>query len=276
MSLLAAHEVSRTYRKSGFLGTGTSKTVLERITVEIAEGETVALLGRSGCGKSTLARLLVGLELPDEGETLFEGRPLRHFRKADWRALRRAVQLVFQDPVGAVDPRATVRDILSEPLRNLCGLPQDACDMQVRSLLEAVELKADDADKLPQQMSGGQLQRVCIARALAPQPRLIILDEAVSNLDLHLQIQMLDLFTRLQKENGVSYLFVTHDLRLVQSFCSRVIVMDDGHIVEECPVTTPFALTSPEGRALQGAVLPAMPVAMPVQPGVAPGPVSAA
>lgn len=259
MSLLSARDVSRTYRSFSLVGAGTPKPVLDTISLDIAAGETVALLGRSGCGKSTLARLLVGLERPDVGDVLFEGRSLTTFRKADWLDLRCTMQMVFQDPVGAVNPRATVEEIIAEPLHHLCGLSGDETRNRVRDLLISVDLRPDDAGKYPQQLSGGQLQRVCIARALAPKPKLIILDEAVSNLDLHLQIQMLDLFEQLQRDSGVAYLFVTHDLRLVERFCSRLVVMDNGRVVEATPVSRPLSLSSREGRALKDAVLPALP-----------------
>jgi len=257
MSLLAAHGLSRLY--GGGAAGRDRRTVLDQVTLDMAPGECVALLGRSGCGKSTLARLLVGLEQPDAGEVRFAGRPLRTFGKADWRAFRRAVQLVFQDPVSAVNPRETVAQIIAEPLRRLRGLTGPAAMEQIQGLLRVVDLPADAAGRLPQQLSGGQLQRVCIARALAAQPQLLILDEAVSNLDLHLQIQMLDLFARLKRDRDVSYLFITHDLRLAERFCDRVLVMDAGRIVEETRAGGAFTLTSREGRALQGAVLPAMP-----------------
>lgn len=259
MSLLSARGVSRTYRSFSLVGAGRSKTVLDGVSLDIVAGETIALLGRSGCGKSTLARLLVGLERPDAGDVLFEERSLRDFRKSDWLALRRTVQMMFQDPMGAVDPRSTVGEIIAEPLHHLCGLSGDQVRNRVRDLLLSVELRSDDANKYPQQLSGGQLQRVCIARALAPNPKLIILDEAVSNLDLHLQIQMLDLFEQLQRDSGVAYLFVTHDLRLVERFCSRLVVMDNGRSVEASAVSRPLMLSSNEGRALNDAVLPAMP-----------------
>ncbi|MGV2980412.1 nickel import ATP-binding protein NikE [Camelimonas sp. ID_303_24] len=257
MSLIAAHGISRVYR-NGLLGRG-GKTALDQVSLDIAPGECVALLGRSGCGKSTLARLLAGLERPDAGEVRFAGRALSTFGRADWRAFRRAVQLVFQDPVGAVNPRETVSQIIAEPLRHLRGLSGDAATTQIQALLRAVDFPADATDRLPQQLSGGQLQRVCVARALAAEPQLLILDEAVSNLDLHLQIRMLDLFARLKRERGVGYLFITHDLRLAERFCDRVLVMDDGRLVEETRVGGAFALTSREGRALQDAILPAMP-----------------
>lgn len=259
MSLLSARNVSRAYGRMSLLGQTRPHRVLDDVSLDIAPGETVALLGRSGCGKSTLARLLVGLDRPDAGQILFGGQPLDDLSKAQWVDLRRTVQMVFQDSVGAVDPRATIGAVLAEPLRNLCGLSSAEIRLRIAELLSAVGLGPEVAHRHPHQMSGGQLQRVCIARALAPQPKLIILDEAVSNLDLHLQIQMLELFADLSRARGVSYLFVTHDLRLVERFCSRLLVMEAGQIVEDTPVSTPLVLTTPAGMALQDAVLPAMP-----------------
>ena len=260
MTLLSARGVSRIYRTFSLVGASRQKRVLEDVSLDIHAGETVALLGRSGCGKSTLARLLTGLEQPDAGEILFGRRSLASLGKAEMRSFRQAVQMVFQDSIGAVDPRSTVAAIVSEPLRRLVGIDGEDCRRAVAGLLRRVGLDPAEADKLPAQMSGGQLQRVCIARALAPRPKLIILDEAVSNLDLNLQIQMLDLFQTLRCETGVAYLFVTHDLRLVERFCSRVIVMDDGRVREEAEISRPLELSSPAGRALREAVLPAMPM----------------
>lgn len=259
MSILSARAVSRSYRSFPLLGAARVRQALDGISLDIASGESVALLGRSGCGKSTLARVLTGLEPPDQGEVFFRGRPFSAFRHNDWLDMRRSVQMVFQDALGAVDPRASVGEIIAEPLRHLCGLTQDSARERVCALLRLVELTPDDAEKYPQQMSGGQLQRVCIARALAPGPHLLILDEAVSNLDLHLQIQMLNLFDRLQRENQVSYLFVTHDLRLAERFCARIVVMQKGRVVEETQMARPLVLTSDEGRALKDAVLPPLP-----------------
>ena len=266
MSLLSVRDVSRVYGRTSLIGRSRSHRVLNAVSLDIASSETVALLGRSGCGKSTLARLLVGLDRPDEGAVLFNGQPLDRLSRQQWTELRRTVQMVFQDSVGAVDPRATIGDVLAEPLRNLCGLSAAEIRTRIPALLKAVGLGEEAATRYPHQMSGGQLQRACIARALAPEPDLIILDEAVSNLDLHLQIQMLDLFADLRRARGVSYLFVTHDLRLVQRFCSRVLVMDAGRIVEDAPVSEALVLTSRAGADLQNAVLPALPASAPVGP----------
>ncbi len=235
------------------------RPVLENISLQIKSGETVALLGRSGCGKSTLARLLVGLESPTQGEIVWQGTALNQLNAHARQAFRRDIQMVFQDPISAVNPRKTVRDIISEPLRHLLKLPKVEQQARVIHLLQAVELEATLADKRPPQLSGGQLQRVCLARALAVEPSLLILDEAVSSLDLLLQAGAIRLLQRLQQRSGVACLFITHDLRLVERFCQRVMVMDAGALVETCDVTSPLRFDSPAGQALQQAVLPAFP-----------------
>lgn len=259
MKLLSAQAISRFYSRVSLVGASEPRQALDAVSIDVRAGETVALLGRSGCGKSTLARILAGLEIPDGGEVHFIGRPLAALSKPERAVFRRSVQMVFQDSFGAVDPRCTIGEIIAEPLRHLLGLDSKACRKRTADLLMQVGLEPRDAAKLPQQMSGGQLQRVCIARALAPKPRLVILDEAVSNVDFHLQIQLLDLFDALRRDMDVAYLFVTHDLRLVERFCSRIVIMDEGRICEEASVTRPLTLATQAGKALQAAILPAMP-----------------
>ena len=266
--LIEARGLGRSYRTFSLMGSAAPKVVLDGIDLTIRPGETLGLLGRSGCGKSTLGRLILGLEKPDRGDIRFRGTALGALDSAGMLAFRRAVQVVFQDSLEAVNPRHNVERIIAEPLRHLTDLDQEQRAARVRELLIEVGLAPDDADKLPAQMSGGQLQRVCIARALAPQPELIVLDEAVSNLDLVLQIQTIDLFKEIQAARGTAFLFVTHDLRLVHRFCERVVVMDGGRIVEDVPVTRPLHFTHPAARALQGAVLPARPAHRHEQPTV--------
>ncbi|MCB8890550.1 nickel import ATP-binding protein NikE [Vreelandella malpeensis] len=259
MSLLSARDVHHHYSRTSLFRTRTAVAVLEDVSLELQPGEIVGLLGRSGCGKSTLARLLTGLETPTRGEVLFEGAALSRLDKARRRDFRRRVQMVFQDPQGAVNPRLTVAEIIGEPLIHLTDLPRARHAGRIVKLLKRAGLAAPMAHRYPFELSGGELQRVCIARALASNPSLIVLDEAVSNLDLHLQIQMLDLFALLSREQGVAFLFVTHDLRLVERVCSRVLVMERGRVVENAAVSAPLSLVSSEGRALAEAVLPALP-----------------
>lgn len=257
MSLIAAAAVGKSYHSGAWFAAAPPKTVLRDVDLAIASGECVGLLGRSGCGKSTLARLLLGLEPPDSGRVVFRGRDIVGLGGEQRRDFRRAVQLVFQDSIGAVDPRHTIGRTLSEPLRHLTGLDRGARTARVAELLALVGLDRRDADKLPGQMSGGQLQRVCIARALASKPELVVLDEAVSNLDLVLQLQILDLLTQLRRQLGTAFLFITHDLRLTRRLCDRVLVMEEGRIVEEAK--TVAGLRDPASRALKDAVLPALP-----------------
>ncbi len=233
--------------------------VLQQLSLQLKRGETVALLGRSGCGKSTLARLLVGLEAPQAGEIFWQGAPLSRLNARTRKAFRRDIQMVFQDPLSAVNPRQTVREILREPLRHLLALNRAEQQARIAQLLQAVELDEALQYKRPPQLSGGQLQRVCLARALAVEPGLLILDEAVSSLDGVLQAGMIKLLKRLQQRTGQACLFITHDLRLVERFCQRVMVMENGSIVETVEVAAPLRFTSTAGQALQQAVLPAFP-----------------
>ncbi|EMN8584371.1 TPA: nickel import ATP-binding protein NikE [Klebsiella aerogenes] len=251
MNLLSVNAVSHDYPHHG--------PVLRDIQFDIAPGETVALLGRSGCGKSTLARMLVGLETPRYGDVAWRGASLTSLKGEATGAFRRDIQLVFQDAISAVNPRKTVREIISEPLRHLFSLSREERTQRVEEMLLAVDLAPALLNKRPAQLSGGQLQRVCLARALVVRPQLLILDEAVSNLDLMLQAEIIALLKRLQAQFATACLFITHDLRLVERFCQRVLVMDSGRIVETAAVSLPLRLTSAAGQALQRAVLPPFP-----------------
>lgn len=257
--LLSAVGVNKSYRRQSLVRRHTPKQVLRDIDLQIAADESLAILGRSGSGKSTLVRQLLGIETPDSGSIRFDGRDLRMLDAAGWHDFRRSVQMVFQDSVGAVSPRQTIQEIISEPLRHLTALSFAQQRDRGPELLASVALLPSDASKRPGQMSGGQLQRVCIARALATDPRLLILDEAVSNLDLRLQHQIIKLIRELRTKTGAAVIFITHDLRLVRLLCERVIVLDDGQVVEQGLVGETLALESIEGRGLQGAILPAFP-----------------
>lgn len=252
MTLLSVSAVSHQYARSEW--------VLNDVAMSLKTGETVALLGRSGCGKSTLARLLVGLESPSQGEVFWQGERLSQLNRSRQKAFRREIQMVFQDAISAVNPRKTVSEILREPMRHLLSLSKTEQLARARELLRAVELDEALLTQRPPQLSGGQLQRVCLARALVVEPRLLILDEAVSNLDLVLQANVIRLLKKLQQQFGTACLFITHDLRLVERFCDRVMVMEAGKIVETQTVGEALTFSSAAGQTLQNAVLPAFPV----------------
>lgn len=251
MTLLSVSAITHQY---------TDLKVLKEVSLALKSGETVALLGRSGCGKSTLARLLVGLESPTEGSVCWRGEPLSGLNRAKQKAFRRDIQMVFQDAISAANPRKTVREMLREPMHHLLSLTKSEQLARASAILKAVDLDDSVLDKRPPQLSGGQLQRVCLARALTVEPKLLILDEAVSNLDLVLQADVIGLLKKLQQQFGTACLFITHDLRLVERFCQRVMVMDEGQIVEIQDVGDKLTFSSSAGRMLQNAVLPAFPV----------------
>lgn len=252
MTLLAVSDLSHHYPHAG--------TVLNGVSLQLHSGETVALLGRSGCGKSTLARLLVNLESPAQGAIYWRGEPLAKLNRAKHKAFRRDIQMVFQDSISAVNPRKTVREILREPMRHLLSMKKTQQLARASEMLRAVDLDDSILDKRPPQLSGGQLQRVCLARALVVEPKLLILDEAVSNLDLVIQAGVIRLLKKLQQQFGTACLFITHDLRLVERFCQRVMVMEAGEIVETTTVGEGLTFASDAGRELHAAVLPAFPV----------------
>ena len=251
MTLLSVSTITHQY---------TDLKVLKEVSLALKSGETVALLGRSGCGKSTLARLLVGLESPTQGSVCWRGEPLSGLNRAKQKAFRLDIQMVFQDAISAANPRKTVREMLREPMRHLLSLTKSEQLARASAMLKAVDLDDSVLDKRPPQLSGGQLQRVCLARALTVEPKLLILDEAVSNLDLVLQADVIGLLKKLQRQFGTACLFITHDLRLVERFCQRVMVMDEGQIVETQVVGDKLTFSSHAGRVLQNAVLPAFPV----------------
>lgn len=269
MTLLTVTDISHQYKHANVSDKNQLQSVLKDVSLTLRSGETVALLGRSGCGKSTLARLLVGLEFPTQGYVSWQGEPLSQLNRTKQKAFRRDIQMVFQDSVSAVNPRKTVREILREPMCHLLSLSKSEQLARASEMLNAVDLDDSVLDKRPPQLSGGQLQRVCLARALSVEPKLLILDEAVSNLDLVLQAGVIRLLKKLQRQFGTACLFITHDLRLVERFCHRVMVMDEGRIVETQTVGNTLTFTSVAGRVLQNAVLPAFPVRRPKERGLA-------
>ncbi|RBO53888.1 nickel import ATP-binding protein NikE [Rhodovulum sp. BSW8] len=260
-ALLSAEGLCKSYTRRSLIRAQAPREVLGGVSIAVAPGESLAVLGRSGSGKSTLMRLLMGLEKPSAGRVSFRGQDLQHLDAAGTRNFRASVQMVFQDSIGAANPRFRLGDIVAEPLRHLTALDKRARTARVAELLASVGLCPEDARKHPSQVSGGQLQRVCIARALATDPALLVLDEAVSNLDILLQGQIIDLIRSLRTQRGMALVFITHDLRLVRLLCERVAVMDAGRILETGPVDRRLQLQSRAGRALQDAILPALPKA---------------
>ena len=203
------------------------------VSLTIRSGETLGLVGESGSGKTTVGRLLLALERPDEGTIEFDGADLLDLEKQELRGLRRQMQLIFQDPLSSLNPRHSVLQAVAHPLRTHGEIrsANEGLD-RVVELLSTVGLPATIADRFPHELSGGQAQRVCIARAIALRPKLIVADEPTSALDVSVQAQILNLLKRLQRELGMAYLFISHDLRVISHLSERVAVMYAGQIVE--------------------------------------------
>lgn len=205
---------------------------VDDITLEIRKGETIGLVGESGCGKSTLGRTLIRLYEPTAGEIEFEGQNFLKLDGRNLRNLRKDIQMIFQDPYASLDPRMTVGQIIQQPF-DIHGVGKSGeRENRVKELLELVGLKASHINRYPHEFSGGQRQRICIARAIALNPKLIICDEPVSALDVSIQAQILNLLKDLQEKLGLTYLFISHDLSVIEYFCDRVAVMYLGKIVE--------------------------------------------
>lgn len=211
------------------------------VSLDLARGETLAVVGESGSGKSTLARMLAGLTEPTGGTMRIAGRDAAELRRSGARAFGKVIQYVFQDPVASLNPRKTVGQILDTPLKLLGGLDRPARAQRARHLMDAVNMPKDSLLRYPHEFSGGQAQRIAIARALAADAEILVLDEPVSALDVSVQAQVLLLLDRLKKEFGLSYLFISHDLAVVEAISDRVAVMYYGEIVEEAAASDLFA-----------------------------------
>ena len=227
MPLLQVTGLSKRYRR------GTAfVSAADDVSFTIDPAETLAMVGPSGSGKSTVARLVTRLIEPDAGTILFEGEDLRTLRPAAMRAMRGKLQIVLQDPAAALNPRATVGRVINDPLKIHTGFSKGERRTRVTELLERVRLDPALVNRPLHEISGGQRQRVAIARALASSPTLIVLDEAVSALDVSVRAEVLQLLKRIQRETRVAYLFITHDLGVVRAVADRVAILDAGRIVE--------------------------------------------
>lgn len=215
-----------------YAGHGATKPTVDGVTLYVGPGETLGLVGESGCGKSTLARIAVGLLRADQGSVRVLGRDVAAPGSAARLARARRVQMVFQDPHGSLNPRLRIRSLLAEPLRLHKLTTPDREQSAVEELLGQVGLSPATSEKFPHELSGGQRQRVAIARALAVRPQLLVCDEPVSALDVSIQAQILNLLRDLQQELGLSYFFISHDLRVVRYIADRIAVMHQGRIVE--------------------------------------------
>lgn len=211
------------------------------ISLDLKRGETLGIVGESGSGKSTLARMLVGLEQPTSGTMLIDNKPWAELAASGSRAFGRTIQYVFQDPVASLNPRKTIGDILDVPLRLLCSYDETRRPIRKRELIDAVQMPLDTLDRYPHEFSGGQAQRIAIARALAAEASILVLDEPVSALDVSVQAQVLLLLQQLRDDLGLSYLFISHDLAVVESISDRVAVMYLGEVVEVGPAGQLFA-----------------------------------
>ncbi|ARK28666.1 nickel import ATP-binding protein NikE [Halalkalibacter krulwichiae] len=233
MSLLQVKRVNHSFNsKKLFTWRKQSNKALTNISFSIEEGTCLGLLGTSGAGKSTLGKVILGIQRPQKGQVLFQGYDIYNSDKMTQRKIRRDLQVVFQDSYSSVNPRMTAERIISEPLENYEKLTVSEQRRTVISLLERVGLSEKDLKKYPHQFSGGQLQRINIARAISLKPKLIVLDESVSSLDMVTQSLILDLLRELKDDFGLSYLFITHDIKAAFSISDRLGVLEKGELIE--------------------------------------------
>ena len=239
---------------TSFLGGRKLLKAVDDVSFDLFPGETFGLVGESGCGKTTVGRSLVRLYRPTGGQILLDGTDIAPLSERDVLPYRRRMQMIFQDPYASLNPRMTVSSIIGEPMR-LQGASADAIDARVRELIEQVGLKKDHLNRYPHEFSGGQRQRIGIARALSTRPEFIVCDEPISALDVSIQAQVINMLEDLQREMGITYLFVSHDLSMVRHISHRVGVMYLGHLVEVANVHDLYAdMRHPYTRALLSAV----------------------
>ncbi|WP_051265502.1 ATP-binding cassette domain-containing protein [Nakamurella lactea] len=262
MSLLEVKDVTKSFStKRDFLGRRIGWThAVKGVSFTLDAGECLAVVGESGAGKSTVGRIALRLIEPDSGSITFDGVDVRAARAQELRALRQRMQMIFQDPHSSLDPRMTIGDAVAEPLLVHTDRSRTERERQSAALLERVGLGSRYLGRYPAELSGGQLQRVAIARALALNPAMIVCDEPVAALDVSVRAQVLNLLRELQEDLGLAYLFVCHDLALVEVIADRVLVMAAGEVVEEGTVEQIFA--APQQEYTQR-LLSAIPVPLP-------------
>jgi peptide/nickel transport system ATP-binding protein/oligopeptide transport system ATP-binding protein len=258
MDIVELKNVSKIYRiKESAFARSKSLTAVDNVSLSIREKETVGLVGESGCGKSTLGKLIVKLEKPSSGEVIVNQKNLWEAKANLSDSLKGFYQMIFQDPYNSLNPQKRIYDILDEILKLYTSIPLKERHSEILRLLDIVGLKKEHMFRYPRQFSGGQRQRIGIARALAVNPKIIVADESVSSLDVSIQAQIINLFSEIQNQTRVSFLFISHDLAVVESICDRIMVMYLGRIVESGPANK---IISNPSHPYTSALIEAIPV----------------
>ena len=242
--------------KKDFDVAGGKLHAVDNISFRLQRGRTLGVVGESGCGKSTLGKMLVGLTGVTSGEVIFKGRPIENVKKAERKELRREMQMIFQDPMSSLDPRLCTMELIAEPLNIFKVCPnREALEKRVRELMDLVGISEHMMYSYPHELDGGRRQRIGIARALALEPDFIVCDEPVSALDVSIQAQVLNLLKQIQRDKGLTYLFITHDLSVVKHISDDILVMYMGQMVEKAPAKALFrAPMHPYTRGLLSAI----------------------
>lgn len=249
--IMEARHVTKKFTTAG----GRPLLACSDVSLQVRKGQTLGIVGESGCGKSSFVKMIVQMYPPTEGEIIYNGKDITKFKGEELRQCRRKIQMVFQDPAAAFHPKMKIMDIVTEPLLNFRLIKKSEKEAKAKELLRMVDLPEDFAYRFPHNMSGGQRQRVGIARALALEPEIIVCDEATSALDVSVQDRVIELLVKLQKEKGISFVFICHDMALIQSFAHQVAVMYLGNIVEVLPGSEVAANAKhPYTQAMLGAI----------------------